>query len=170
MSTCFESMSSQLIVLFMSPPRSLSIQRAFSSPTLSATFSSLPSTSRPHPKMIVWFHMYRASSGVLCSLCASFTVMLTCSSRLGRFGTSSLSFMSGFRVLVLIWHVLTFFSRVFGSIAMLCIRCHAPNWFSAVNMDKDSRRTWWHYCDEWVQNDTCSFSAPGFTKAEEESC
>ena len=21
-------------------------------------------------------------------------------------------------------------------------RCHAPNWFSAVNMDKDSRRTW----------------------------
>ena len=21
------------------------------------------------------------------------------------------------------------------------IRCHAPNWFSAVNMDKDSRRT-----------------------------
>ena len=20
-------------------------------------------------------------------------------------------------------------------------RCHAPNWFSAVNMDKDSRRT-----------------------------
>ena len=48
-------------------------------------------------------------------------------------------------------------------------RCHAPNWFSAVNMDKDSRRPLWHYCDEWVQNDTCSFSAPGFTKAEEES-
>ena len=50
-----------------------------------------------------------------------------------------------------------------------CIRCHAPNWFSAVNMDKDSRRTLWHYCDEWVQNNTHSFSAPGFTKAEEES-
>ena len=27
-------------------------------------------------------------------------------------------------------------------------RCHAPNWFSAVNMDKDSRRTLQHYCDE----------------------
>ena len=49
------------------------------------------------------------------------------------------------------------------------IRCHAPNWFSAVNMDKDSREPLWHYCDEWVQNDTCSSSAPGFTKAEEES-
>ena len=48
-------------------------------------------------------------------------------------------------------------------------RCHAPNWFSAVNMDKDSQRPQWHYCDEWVQNDTRSFSAPGFTKAEEES-
>ena len=47
--------------------------------------------------------------------------------------------------------------------------CHALNWFSAVNMDKDSQRILWHYCDEWVQNDMCSFSAPGFTKAKEES-
>ena len=37
-------------------------------------------------------------------------------------------------------------------------------WCRAVNMDKDSWRTLWHYCEKWVQNDTCLFSMPGFTK------
>ena len=32
-------------------------------------------------------------------------------------------------------------ARILSSCRTTSTRCHAPNWFSAVNMDKDSRRT-----------------------------
>jgi len=82
-STCCESMSPLLFVqstsLFCSP----SVLQVVSSSTLAAILSTMPNTSRPHPKAIFWFCISRASIGVFFGMYMSLSSVLMCFHRLG---------------------------------------------------------------------------------------
>ena len=103
-----KSMLLLLIVLFTSLLCLSSLLPAFSPPTLTTCFSTMPNTSTPCPKTIIQFHMSRASSDVLCSVCMLFPSILTCFHCSWHFSVLILSPIGEFWALGLIWHVLMF--------------------------------------------------------------